>query len=175
MVLPKTIFKKKYKKKLPQELCTHQKKISPKSCFHKKKYIFIKNNGFPENHVFIINPAYRRAELVKTMWLLKYSFSYKKKYIYFPTNNSVNRKTFILFKMVQNYLSSQCLKQTLVMFLVKFTQKMQTLPFLRNKVREARSIWWHILKIAWNWDFQINTKFVLGLNRAKQLGLEHWE
>ena len=42
----------------------------------------------------------------------------------------------------------------------------------QNRVTEARSIWSLILKIVWNWNFEINTKFVFGLNRAKQLGLE---
>ena len=45
---------------------------------------------------------------------------------------------------------------------------------LRNKVREARFVWSNILKWVWNWDFYINTRFVLRLNGAKQLGLEHW-
>ena len=29
------------------------------------------------------------------------------------------------------------------------------------------------IEISMNWDLQMNTKFVLGLTRAKQLGLEY--
>ena len=69
-----------------------------------------------------------------------------------------------------------CLKQTLARegFNKKTIESVIMIISRRNKVKEARSIWSLILKIVWNWNFVINTKFVLGLNRVNQLGLVHW-
>ena len=65
------------------------------------------------------------------------------------------------------------------MFCVKFTQKNaidRMYQFNKKKGGWGKIYMWSlILKFVWNWDFWINTNFVLGLHKANQIGSEHWK